>query len=87
MGKAEVSDTASESVALAGGRLIAEEAGARKDRERRLSGVILQAGALLDLRRVDAKEVDRETGVPHVLHLVLFLLVLAVEGILRTWQL
>lgn len=76
-------ECSSEGVAPARGGLIAEEACAGKGRERRLGGVILQAGPLLDLSRVYAEEIDREVGVPVVLHFIVFLRELAMEGVLR----
>ena len=73
----------SEGVVLAGGGEVALVAGAGKDGEDCVGGVLLQGGALLDGGRVLPKEVGGEGGVPVVLHLIVRLIEVAVERALQ----
>ena len=73
----------SEGVVLAGGGEVALVAGACKDGEDCVGGVLLQGGALLDGGPVLPKQVGGEGGVPVVLHLIVCLVEVPMEGALQ----
>ena len=73
----------SEGVVLAGGSQVTLVAGAGKGREHRVGAVLLQGGALLDSGRVLPKQVGREGGVPVILHLIVCVVEVAMEGALQ----
>ena len=79
----QASSRPSEGVVLARGGQVTLVAGASEDWKHRVGGVLLQRGALLDGGCVLTKQVGGEGGVPVILHLIVLLIEVAVEGALQ----